>query len=453
MSCDNLFKSLSANIAKLSYHLGDFAKGTGMFAAMHELEKLQYVPREEMRLVQLTYLKKLLEHAYSHTKFYKEYYDQHGVNISQINSVADLSKLPILTKEHVKEHCRELLANTNPVGKYIHITSSGSTGQPKHLYLDRNSYGWRMASTFLAWKYAGFKFGDSYLRLTLTPRKGWLPKAVDWSTRCTYEDLYHFDELKLETIEKLLDTKNFDFIYSYASSAYLLAQYLKSKNKSYHHLKGIITQGELLFPHYRALIEEVFNTRVTDLYGGDGTSISGQCSYGNYHIIDPEVIIEIVDDSGNLMPGGVIGRLLVTDLHNYPMPLIRYELGDLAALLDVTCPCGQTFSVMSQPYGRDTDIIKLSNGTRLIVHVFTVLFSKYSEVKQFQVVELAQDTLQLNLVVTQEYGSETLTRIKSDILAHTKGVGTILENLVDEIPLTQSNKRRFVIAKTPPFAH
>ncbi|OQY04239.1 MAG: hypothetical protein B6I25_07225 [Planctomycetales bacterium 4572_13] len=175
--------------------------------------------------------------------------------------------------------------------------------------------------------------------------------------------------------------------------------------------------------------------------------VSGQCEYGNYHINDTNLIIEIVDRDNNPVQKGWMGRILLTDLTNYSMPFIRYDIGDLGQLKAGTCECGRGLSLMKQPKGRDTDIIYLSNGNYLIVHFFTALFEFYSEVKQFQVIETDFDKLQLNLVVTEDFNCQLLKEIKFKITESAGMHIDIWENIVDEIPATSSGKRRFVIAK------
>src|SRR5690606_4833157 len=156
----------------------------------------------------------------------------------------------------------------------------------------------------------------------------------------------------------------------------------------------------------RKTIEKVFKTKLIDTYGGDAVVVSGQCKYGNYHIQNLGAIVEFVDDKYKKVADGKMGRILITDLHNKAMPLIRYEIGDLGIKKKGKCKCGSSFSMMEQLLGRDTDIIKLSNGINLLVHNFTFIIEFYLPILQFQVREIGQDDLLIYLKVTKDYTKE-----------------------------------------------
>lgn len=438
--------SCPRQISKFFYQTGDILKGTSLFKNLDYLYEYRDKDRECVASVQNSLLRKLAGHAYKSTKFYKEYYSDKQVPINDLDNLT-ITDLPVVHKNHVQEKYPEFVSDKYSINKITKFRSSGSTGEPKTFYYDQKTYGWRMANFFYNWQQGGFNFGDSWLRLSLYPRKGFVGKLSDYFSRCVYVDLMSFDLQKLNNIQEKLQVYKPDFIYAYSSAANLVASHLEQKGSSPPSVKGIITQGDMLFPEYRKRIERAFNTKVYDTYGGDGMVISGQCSLGSYHLNELGVIMEVVDDNYRPVAEGTVGRILVTDLRNFVMPLIRYEIGDMGSLQGGTCGCGSNFKTMGIPLGRDTDIIKLSNGISLIVHFFTVLFTKYPEVVQFQARELDTDIIKLNLVVNEMYTKSTFERINKDIMNYCRGGVEIIENIVKDIPPEQSNKRRFVISK------
>jgi phenylacetate-CoA ligase len=127
------------------------------------------------------------------------------------------------------------------------------------------------------------------------------------------------------------------------------------------------------------------------------------------------------------------------------MPLIRYEIGDLGSLVAKECKCGRHFSLMTSPQGRDTDIIKLTNGVQLIAHYFGILFKHYSSVVDFQVRETSVDCISIYLKVNGKFRDEHKEEIINEITDYCKGGVKIKLKMVDEIPCKMVNKRRYVI--------
>lgn len=439
---------LKKNISKVFFRLISFISRANFFEKMKIIEEYESKNREEIEKYQFSELKSLLEIAYKEVPFYKKKFEDKKITPDSLKRLSDLRKFPIVSKSDIRNQYREMINKRYPIESLKKTHSSGSTGEPKVFYFDNVAYGWRLASQFYGWQRAGFEFGDKWLRISMAERNTVFYKIFNFFSRCSYVGLTEFGEEKYEEVRRVLEREKPTVIYSYASALYLISDYLDQHKCNYKFVKSIIVQGDICFPKYREKIEKVFNAKVFDTYGGDGVVISGQCTKGNHHVLDLGVIVEIVDDNYNVVPDGEIGRVLITDLHNTVMPLIRYEIGDLGAKTSINCKCGSKFSTIMNPIGRDTDVIKLSNGISLFVHYFTFLFEYYSEILQFQVREIEQDKLLIYLKVTEDYTDKLGKEIEKKISDYCKGGVETEIKLVNQIHLESSNKRRLVIGKS-----
>jgi phenylacetate-CoA ligase len=215
-------------------------------------------------------------------------------------------------------------------------------------------------------------------------------------------------------------------------------------------LRSIVTWGDNLYGHYRRTIEDAFKTRVFDTYGcGEGFQIAAQCgSNGAYHIHSPDVIVECVDDAGAPVNPGHVGNLILTRLHAGPMPFIRYHVGDVGVLGDSErCGCGRGYDLMRCVLGRDTDVVLTPSGNRLIVHFFTGILEHFPEISSFQVVQEQLKAITLRIVPAPTFSRETQSRIISKLQEMGGADLHIDVEVVHEIPVAPSGKRRFVIAK------
>jgi len=281
----------------------------------------QWIKKDEIEEYHERMLRRLIRYVYSDIPYYKRLFRSINLKPSDIRTLDDLSKIPVLTK-------REAVANydllVNPA--FVHGThmSGGTTG----LRL-KWAFSSACADLFPRTLWRGFGWS------------GWTPdkKVVSFYSRIigevTEKSLIIREAFSLDRIEKDLDAiERFspDFAYCYASSAYLVAQYLKRNGRTLP-LEGIITTSDTLFPHYRDVISDAFCCEVYNNYGcNDGGAWGAECpEHSGFHHDFERTIIEF-DETG---------RMIVTDLWNYAMPFIRYENGDRGEFVGKDCPCGR----------------------------------------------------------------------------------------------------------------
>lgn len=428
--------------------VGDLAFGQRMISRLRFLEKAQWWDPEQISAFQNEQLAHLIKVAYDEVPFYRELFDHAKVKPGDIKKAADLQKLPIVTKDMLRRNYPA--RTTRSTGqKTYEASTSGSTGKNFYVREDAFTAGWYRATFMLELEWAGWSIGNPHLQTGMTLDRSLDRKFKDRLLNCHYFSAYQLDDNHLKLILDEIEKYHIQFLFGYPGSLYHIAKYAKSNGWNIP-LKSAATWGDMLYPHYRKEIEEVFQTKVYDTYGcAEGFHIAAQCGAStHYHIHDLDVITELIDDEGNPVKDGSPGNVTVTRLHPGPMPFIRYQIGDLAIKDNDSCECGRSLSMLSSIEGRDTDIVVTPEGNRLIVHFFTGILEHYPEIDNFQIIQEDVDSIQLLIVPTTSISSDLEEHIKDTFLQRGTGSLKISINQVDEIPLGSNGKRRFVINRT-----
>jgi phenylacetate-CoA ligase len=258
---------------------------------------------------------------------------------------------------------------------------------------------------------------------------------------------------KLADFNSLLKKFKPYIIVAYANSIYLFAQFLKQTGSTDHHKPhAIITSAEFLDPQRREIIENVFECKVFDRYGSRETSIiASECEkHSGLHICAEALHLEFIKDSKPASPGQ-LGKVIVTDLLNYGMPFIRYQIEDIGASQTDLCSCGRNLPLMKMAAGRVTDFLvtpdgKIISGASLTIY----LIANAPGVAQAQLIQEKKDELILKIVRDDKFGDESMRFFEKEIPEFFgKSVKYTVE-FVDEIPPESSGKYRFSISKVDP---
>lgn len=434
---------------KTIFPLAEFCRGTQILKTLRLLEDSQWWSGDRIRAFQEKRLRELIAHAYANVPYYRSTFDQLGLKPRDINSSEDLQKLPVLSKDIIRREFPDNTVALNiPKKKLLLWHSGGSTGEPVAYYLHSQAQSWRYACLFRFWKWAGYELGKRWVWLSLTPHDKLSKKVMDKLDRCLYFCLSRMNQDIMRLSIAKIRRYSPEVITGHASQVFLLAKYLKDNGIDDIRPKSIITTADMLFPHYRQLIEEQFRCTVYDAYGGNSIVISGQCDSGTCHMAAENVIIEFMKGGRPVRPGEV-GTVLVTDLSNYGMPFIRFEIGDLAgpAQKQEPCKCGRALPAMSSVVGRDTDIVVTPDGNYLVAFFFGHIFDSMMSVDQYQVVQEVEDEIEVKIVKNNQFSRQDAEYIQNSIR---EGAGEKLKvrlNFVEDIPVPRSGKIRLVISE------
>jgi phenylacetate-CoA ligase len=346
---------------------------------LREYERTQFLSTEAIRELQWRRLQVLLIHAYVHCPFYRARFADAGLTPNDLRGLDDLRALPILEKRHLQEQGEWMLSRNWPQSDLIANQTGGSTGAPVSFYLSKARKCSRAAATLRHNRWAGWRIGDRAAVIWGAPRdrpskslrarlRGALLREPLWL------DTANITEANLAEFHTALLRYKPRIIQAYARSAVLFARYLQARGLTPHRPHGIITSAEMLEADERRLLEDVFGCPVFNRYGCREVSVvASECpARSGLHIMAEGLYIEIETPHGPAAPGEM-GSILVTDLLNHAMPLIRYRIGDLGAWAAGTCPCGRGLPRLERVAGRVTDFLVGCDG-RLVSGVYLATY-------------------------------------------------------------------------------
>jgi phenylacetate-CoA ligase len=370
---------------------------TGDYAEIRywkEFERTQYLSADALNELIWKRLRHILDTAYRKIPYYKSAFDRAGIVPSDIKTDTDMLAVPILEKRDVQTNLPTMLDSDYPKNLLIFDKTGGSTGTPVNYYYSRYRKWTRQAAALRHDRWAGYDTGQRQAAIwgaarDITP-SGLKQKIKSFffPEQLILNSINMTPALMLEFNEKLKRYKPTTLL-AYANALALFASFLKQQGVSVYQPKGIITSAEVLHPEDRTLIEELFHAKVFNRLGcREFSVIASECEcHTGMHIMAEGLYIEIVRGNRHT-EAGELGEILVTDLFNEPMPMIRYRLGDTASRVAGTCPCGRSLPQIDQVAGRVTDFLVGVDGQFCSgVAMATFIVSKKPSFGQIQIIQ------------------------------------------------------------------
>jgi len=435
---------------KFGYYLVDLYRHTHVIKDYKFLMKSQYWSEDKLHKYRNIKLKNLINQVYNFVPYYKSIFDKLKLIPMDIQSIDDLKLLPILTKDIIKEQPNSFIAtNYSKFGKWPKATG-GSTGVPLKYYLSYKSLSLASACILRAWNECGYKIGDKIIYFGGASLIG----NINYKLQIYYLlkntiplSAIILSEKALSLYVQKIRSSKARFMYSYASSAYNLANYILEHNINDIFLTAISTTAEVLLPKYRENIEKAFHCKVYDQYGAnDGGISSFECKkYNGFHYNADCVILEAIDDNNKPVNFGLKGNAVVTDLNNFTMPFIRYKLDDEIVLDRKKCSCGRGLPLIKEVRGRNSDYIINNTGEKVHRVFFNHLFTKMEFIRKYQVIQNNNFEIEFHFVIDKErYNNEKFDKIKNIMINKFTNM-KININIVDEIAVSNNNKYRYII--------
>ena len=417
------------------------------------LKSTEYATRQELDLLQLERLKKLISHVYHHVPYYRNILQDAGLKPSDFVTLEDLNKVPLLNKQDVRDNIHfALFADTHNKKKMLKINTSGSTGEPFVCYADKFQLEMRFATTLRALEMSGWKFGEKQLRLwhqTLGMTRTQVIKEKIDSILMRRKFIPAF-EMTQDSVQDLIKTIN-DFkptlIDGYAESLNFVAS--SNRQNVLWKPKALMSSAQQLTVKTRESIEKLFEAKVLDKYGSrEFSGIAYQCLQGNlHHVQDESYILELIVDGRQAKPGE-IGEIVITDLNNFSVPLIRYRIGDLAVCMEqIVCACGRAHKTIGEISGRTQAIVGCMNGVWLPGAFFLHFLKDFDfAIKHFQVFQEKLGFFEIRVVPTSLFNERISGEIVAGLEPYTGKETKIALKIVKEIPLVRTGKRTPVIS-------
>jgi phenylacetate-CoA ligase len=421
------------------------------------LKRSQWLSPEKIREFQERRLRRLVHHAYQHVAFYRERLDALGIKPADIVTLEDLRRLPLLSKEDVRENLHfDLLAANKDNRRIQKVATSGSTGEPFICYADRRQLEIRWAATLRSMEWTGYRFGDRQARLWhQTIGMSWQQILREWIdarlSRRIFIPAFELSEADLTRALARIRRHRPALIDGYAECFNYLAGHARRHGIRGIHPKGIISSAQVLPDDSRATIEEAFGTRVFDKYGSrEFSGIAYECeAHAGHHVVAESYIVEVLKDGVPAKPGEM-GEVVITDLNNYCMPFVRYRIGDLAIAVDPAepCPCGRGLPRLGRIEGRVQSLIVGAGGRVVPGSLFLHLFKDYDFLlRQFQVVQEQEGAVVLKVVKAPRFDDQAFGEAL-EILRRYLGRETRIDvQFVESIPLVRTGKRQLSLSK------
>ncbi len=426
---------------------------------LQELRDSQHLDRGALLTNQRRRLHSLLHHAVQHVPAYEEFAAEFSSNSDPHQPERFLQQLPVLTKSHFRNASQAYLARGADPSRLLPNRTGGSTGEPTHFYLDRPTVERYEAARWLGLSWHGIRIGDPSVMIWGSPIELGQQQAKRHRMKERYLKnrlmlpAYDLDERRLEQDLRLIRRFRPSYLYGYASALHTLAQMMRQRSiRLRHRLKAVVSTAESLHDHQRAAISDAFGAPVVNEYGArDGGIIAYQCPAGRMHAFTENSWLEVVDPvSKHPLPTGKAGLLLVTDLHNYAMPRLRYQVGDIVAFSPETCSCGVQYPLLAQIDGREDDMFVSTRGHYVHGHYFNHIVRNMDSFRTFQIVQHEPHRLTLKLVKDEEnYSPADETRLLTGIRSALGEDISINVRYVDEIPPSSSGKTRYAIREFP----
>ncbi len=455
----NFYNTLARHVLAPSF---DLIRGAHTMKCLTELEESQWWPRERIEELQAERLQRLIRYAYERVPYYRRVMNERGLRPADIQSTADLAKLPVLTKDLIRANFDDMRAEGYPRSELLPGRTGGSTGEPLLFYNTKAAlYDHGYARDLRARGWAGIRLGDRtvMVRIIRQPertRERTLRRLSHRLGRITEVDTRSVSEQTLPGIVRMLHRVRPRAFTGYPSFIAHVASFIKDSGQSAPPVHSILTRSEQLFEHQRRLIREVFHSEPYSRYGShEAYEMATECeAHSGLHVHAEDIIAEVVDDDNNPVLPGQQGHILITTLHNYGMPFIRYENGDDGSLATSSCPCGRGLPLLGTLLGRTTDFIYTPSGKRIPGVSLSSEPLAIVGVTQYQLVQEELDRVVIHVIlpsVTEPEEQAEVGRRIEDLLRRVLGDDMRIEvKFIDHIEPTAAGKYVPIVSMVDP---
>jgi phenylacetate-CoA ligase len=407
-------------------------EGAALMALQQQFGESQWWAPEKLRAAQFRQLGLLVAHAAATVPFYAERLRAVGITPDLPLTEELWARIPVLTRRDVRDLGAQLHAQQTPPthGGLFVATTGGSTGVPVSVRKTELAHAMWGAVQVRDELWHREDAGGTILRIRATPDTltaeqqaaarspqglvlpSWgAPHSAIWRTGKL--GLIDFRQPTAVQAEMMLRLQP-DYLYTAPSHVRLLMAHFREKGLRLSSLKAVWTMGECVTPELRAGVREIFGCRIVDAYSSEEAGyVALQCpEHPHYHVQSETILVEVLDPTGRQCQPGEAGQVVVTPLHNFAQPLLRYAIGDDAEVGEA-CACGRGLPVLRRVLGRTMDLVSLPDGGRRRVSLDNPGLAKQPALREYQLVQRSLERIEVMLVA-----SRALTEVeRGEILA------------------------------------
>lgn len=445
-------------VKHLIFPLHEKIMGRDTYSFLDSLSKEQYLPKEELKALQFRKLKALLIHSKKNIPFYTKRFADAGFDPEKMTCIEDMQKIPLLSKEEIRQNLESMKWNASPGGLHRYNTG-GSSGKPLVFYFDRRRQAYDAAARALTHQWWGCDIGDKELYLWGSPLEiTKQDKIKDFRDKITNDLLisaFEFSEDQVPEIVAKIKKFKPKCVFGYPSTIALFCSMAEKKGVDLKNegVQVIFSTAEVLYDRQRESIGAFFGgVPVVDCYGSrEGGFVCHECREGKYHVIDSNYIVEYLKN-GKAVEEGEDGEVVLTHLDAWGMPFIRYRTGDVAQPGAPGCKCGRTWSVIQKIKGRTTDFIVTPDGRWQHGLALVYVVRDIEGVDEFKILQHSVDDVEVLVKIHDNlYPEDGEQRIVNGIKKRMGDEVNVTVTLTDAIPRDASGKYRYVVSKVGAF--
>lgn len=444
----DLYTSL---ISKLIFPLHECLKHHDSVALRTQMEEVQWWPADRIATFQLQRLRELLQDVATHVPYFSELFAQTAFDPDSVQSTADLQRLPFLTKPIIRANT-EALKHAKAQG-LARFNTGGSSGEPLIFYIGKKRISHDVAAKWRATRWWDVDIGDPEIVVWGSPIelgkqdhvKAWRDKLL----RTQLLPAFEMSEAKLDQFIASIRSVRPRMLFGYPSALTHIAKHAQKRGITMTDLgiKVAFVTSERLYDDQRSTISEVFGCKVANGYGGrDAGFIAHECPAGSMHLTADDIVVEIINDAGQVQPAGVAGEIVVTHLSTNDFPFIRYRTGDIGVLGTSLCSCGRGLPVLQDIQGRSTDFVVAMDGTVLHGLSLVYILRDLPGVQSFKVIQETRALTRVLLVTDEHFSNDSLALIQSGFKRRLGEEVSVVVDLVDQIAPEKSGKYRYIVS-------
>ncbi len=425
-------------------------KRRNTFRYWRSLESSQWLPSAAIASIQLQALQRLLIHAQANCPYYAQRWAEAGLDPAGVESLEDFAAWPTIDRQTITANRTAMRARGS---RLIGKSTGGSTGEPLQFDIDPISNERRMAAWHRGYGWAGGAPGTRQFHLWGIPPHRRLDRArikdslYNWLYRRRMVSCFDLSPARAREYLVQYNSSRPEVLVGYTSGLSQFAELILEQKLQVRPPRAVISGAEKLFPWQRERIEACFGVPVFETYGSrEFMLIGAECErHEGLHLAAEQLLVEILDDHGKPTPSGQEGNVVITDLHNFGMPFIRYFNGDRATAGWGVCLCGRGLPLLKQVVGRRVDVLETPDGRRVPGELFPWLMQKFSSVRRYQVIQQELHHVELRVVLRNPLEAPD----RADLLYQVTDVlgpqvrFDLIE--VDEIPLSAAGKHQVVV--------
>jgi phenylacetate-CoA ligase len=387
----------------LEFKLADFAYPVSLLRLRAGFAKSQWYSRDQQILHQEERLRSIVQQAYWHVPYYRELFDRMRLRPEDIRHIADLQKLPILTKKILRDEFGRLQADNRSKFRPQTVYTSGTTGTRVQFLVDKPSNVLEFVYYWRHWNWAGYRLGDRFAEFSTVffQKTKHAPDSFTYFQRATNRLLLNSSRISAATIgDYVTAIRKFRplFLKGLPSAVYYFALFLRQLGIGDIKFKAVFCTGERLLPRYRQLIEATLRCKVYDSYGHmERTVAMSECPSGGLHVNPDYGVLELVERNGCSVPTQSAGMVVGTSLYCYSMPLLRYEVGDFVQIEGgKECACGRRFPLVRSIDGRQSEVIITPEGE--VIPAAFLVFEETPDILAGQILQESLAELRVRIV-------------------------------------------------------